>query len=212
MFCLLLLPAAHRCAETRPQCRGCAVQWLTSDLHRRVDRKQRPALLHARRPGPWHDRCLLDLESLPLPKAAGAGMGSSALDDGSLLAQSVPLESEHPRARAPGRTEEADRGGGPRRRTEEADRGGGPRRRTEGCLPLADRQPMSRGTDGSSPEPLAQSGLFLFSARKEGSTWPAGPAFHCSSWRRGWASLQFRHEVRRVDGRRTIGSSSRARS
>jgi hypothetical protein len=61
----------------------------------------------------------------------------------------------------------------------------GPRRRTEGCLPLADRQPMSRGTDGSSPEPLAQSGLFLFSARKEGSTWPAGPAFHCSSWRRG---------------------------
>jgi hypothetical protein len=50
-------------------------------------------------------------------------MGSSALDDGSLLAQSVPLESEHPRARAPGRTEEADRGGGPRRRTEEADRG-----------------------------------------------------------------------------------------
>ena len=37
-------------------------------------------------------------------------MGSSALDDGSLLAQSVPLESEHPRARAPGRTEEADRG------------------------------------------------------------------------------------------------------
>jgi hypothetical protein len=74
---------------------------------------------------------------------------------------------------------------GPRRRTEEADRGGGPRRRTEGCLPLADRQPMSRGTDGSSPEPLAQSGLFLFSARKEGSTWPEGPAFHCSSWRRG---------------------------
>ena len=37
-------------------------------------------------------------------------MGSSALDDGSLLAQSVPLESEHPRARAPGRTEAADRG------------------------------------------------------------------------------------------------------
>jgi hypothetical protein len=103
-------------------------------------------------------------------------MGSSALDDGSLLAQSVPLESEHPRARAPGRTEEADRGGGPRRRTEEADRGGGPRRRTEEAdrgLPAARRPAADEPRHGRELAGTARSERLVPLQRAQGELDPA---------------------------------------